>query len=92
MGTRGDPVAALHWAVGANKTVQSSISKLLDPMFFLLPGAAGTRGTTGAVLHREAGAGAHGTRAGFDATFSRCHAAAPELICARRRVLPSELP
>jgi hypothetical protein len=61
----------MRWATSAKKIVQSFVSELLGPMFFLRPGAAGIRGAPGAVLRREMGAGAHGTRAGPGAAPSR---------------------
>jgi hypothetical protein len=63
--------ATLHRAVGAKKIIRSSVSELLGPTFFLRPRAVGTRGAPGAVLRREAGAGAHETRAGPGADLSR---------------------
>jgi hypothetical protein len=52
----------------------------------------GTRDASGAVLRREAGAVAHGTRVGPGAALSQWHAAPSELICVERWVLPPELP
>jgi hypothetical protein len=51
--------------------VWSSVSELLSPTFFLRPEAVGTRGTPGAVLSWEAGAGAHGTHGGLGVALSR---------------------
>jgi hypothetical protein len=43
---------------------------LLSSTVFIRPGAAGTRGTLGAALRREASAGAQGTRASPEAALS----------------------
>jgi hypothetical protein len=69
-GTRGALGATLHHVVGAKKIVQSSVSELLGPTFFLWPRAVGTCSTPGAVLCREAGARAHGTCVGPGAALS----------------------
>jgi hypothetical protein len=53
------------------KSTESLFSALLGSSGFNRPGVAGTRGALGAVLHREAGAGAHGTCVGPRAALSR---------------------
>jgi hypothetical protein len=53
------------------KSSGALFSELLGSTVFIRPGAAVTHGTLGAVLLREAGAGAHGTRAGPGAVLSR---------------------
>jgi hypothetical protein len=46
-------------------------SMLLDSTAFIWPRVAVTHGALGAILHREACAGAHGTRVGPGAVLSR---------------------
>jgi hypothetical protein len=64
-------------------------SELLGSTVFIWPRAVGTRGTPGAALRREVGAGAQGTCAGPGAALSQevgtgaaGHAVPPELPCA----------
>jgi hypothetical protein len=56
---------------GAKKIIRSSVSELLGPTFFLRLGAAETHDAPGAVLRREADAGAHRTCADPGAALSR---------------------
>jgi hypothetical protein len=58
-------------ASGAKKSSGALFSELFGSTVFIQPEAAGTRGAPGAVLRREAGAGAHGTRAGPRAALSQ---------------------
>jgi hypothetical protein len=73
MGTRGAPRAALRCAGRRvlKKSSEALFFELLGSTVFIWPGAAGTHGALGAVLHWEAGAGAQGTCAGPRTALSR---------------------